>query len=65
VIVQIDQRDSSRITRIERNAHFIGIGNYEIPLWSNRDGVISATHVDNTAGVSVLITILMTAIKKH
>jgi len=65
IVVRIEDRDSSRITKFERNPYFIGVGNYEIPVWSNRDGVISATHVDNTAGVSVLITLLMTAIKKH
>ena len=60
VLVRIDPRtrERARNSGFWRNTFFEGLGVYDIPNFALTDGVISAVHVDNTAGVSVLISLL-------
>ena len=62
VEIEIDHVETAGRPIIE-NAHFIGIGHYEIPTWDERDGVIAANHVDNTAGVSVLTAVMRNIVR--
>jgi hypothetical protein len=65
VLVGIKSKLSTGGAHILNNKYFEGIGHYEIPAWHHSDGVISATHVDNVAGVSVLMSVLMAMVKNN
>jgi putative aminopeptidase FrvX len=58
IVVRIDQQNRASNARFFKNPHFEGFGHYDIPPFTFKDGLISATHVDNTAGVSILVSIL-------
>ncbi|HEY7389762.1 MAG TPA: hypothetical protein VH640_14695, partial [Bryobacteraceae bacterium] len=65
VRVGIEDRSRVRNPRIIKNEYFEGYGNYELPAWVLKDGMISATHVDNVAGVSVLVALLNAMVRNN
>ena len=64
VLVRIDRKEEIANLDLIENEYFVGIGHYDIPPWSYEAGMISATHVDNIAGVSVVLSV-MTAIVRN
>lgn len=65
VLVEVERKENRQVAKFIKNSYFVGCGQYDIPRWSHTDGVIAATHVDNTAGVSVVMSVLMTIIKNN
>jgi hypothetical protein len=64
VIVRIHDRPArGRNTWLVKNDYFEGFGNYDIQPFTLQDGIISAIHVDNTAGVSVLVSLLTAVVR--
>jgi putative aminopeptidase FrvX len=60
----VSVRDGSA-RRVPENDYFVGIGRYDLPSWDVTDGVITATSVDNTAGVSVLVTLMSALVRQR
>jgi hypothetical protein len=63
IVVRIDQQNRASSTKFFKNPFFEGFGHYDIPPYTFKDGMISATHVDNIAGVSVLVSILTVLVR--
>jgi putative aminopeptidase FrvX len=58
VLVRGLEARGNRTNHMIANKYFKGSGNYDVTACDVTDGVIAATNVDNTAGVSVLVTLL-------
>jgi hypothetical protein len=65
VLVRIEKSARVRNSFIVRNPLFKGYGNYNLTEWTLKEGVISAVHVDNAAGVSVLVALLNAMVRNN
>ena len=65
VVVKVDREESKSDRELLENPYFDGIGHYAIPSWNDQSGMIEATHVDNTAGVSVIMSVMSALVRNN
>ncbi len=63
VEIRIDTVVPAKAPHIVSNDYFVGLGHYDLPACVERDGVIAARSVDDTAGVSVLVAVMAAAVR--
>jgi putative aminopeptidase FrvX len=65
VEVRIDTVGPSKAPPIVSNDYFVGLGHYDLPACVERDRIIEARSVDDTAGVSVLVAVMTAAVRQR
>jgi putative aminopeptidase FrvX len=63
VEIRIDTVVAAKEPHVVNNDYFVGFGQYDLPACVERDGVIAARSVDDTAGLSVLVAVMTAAVR--